>query len=450
MKVGIPCMKCSLHPSMQVHTKTGKASKTCSIDAAWKEMNDLREGRDTTIDKSLTSKNVWMEGSTTDDIEGLVKQEIDEINKERKEHGLRSMRKDAVSVAEIIEKPPIDYMQKLSYEEKKRFLFDSHNVMTDLINKWNEKNGCNWKMIAAVQHHDEFGGLSAHNHSLVMLTSKDKNDVACMNAKKEFNLKFFNFINSNYASAMREKGYDVEDVKTYDKLSEEEKAERKLHPQEHGVDAYTYKQKQAEKLRAEVEELKSETVDRNALMQEQKQLLKDKEELSRAKEEIAKIAHAPSIEKYENVVKENLNLKKTVAQNQKTILALQEKVQELKKAVEEWKSRFKIVADKAGKRLMKAFGFDVQTKNEFPDEKVASEMNSMKQESKKVDPDKLRVISDFKNVGKFAVVLKTADGTYKTIKSGFGDRQEANDWRIGYADSVKTMSEHTDRSIKRN
>ena len=254
-KVGIPCMKCSLNPSQQTNKKTGKKSKTCSIESAWKEMNDDRYGRDTTIDKSLTKNNVWMEGSTSDNVTGMVQEEINRINAERKENGLRSLRTDAVSVIEIVEKPPLEYMQTLSYDEKKKYLSDSHDVMEQLIHEWNPY----WKMMESVQHHDEFGGLSAHNHSLIMLTSKDKNGIATLNAKGEFNLKFFTHVNKNYAKMMREKGYDVEDCRTYDMLSEEEKEERKLHPEEHGVEAYIFKQEKIKEQEQKLTSLEAES-----------------------------------------------------------------------------------------------------------------------------------------------------------------------------------------------
>lgn len=248
-------MKCSLSPSQQVNKKTGKKSKTCSIQSAWAEMNNERLGRDETIDKELTSNNVWMHGSTSDDVVKIVQDEIERINIERKDNGLRSLRADAVSVIEIIEKPPIDIMQNLTYEQKVRFLSDSHNVMTQLLNNWNS----NWRVLESVQHHDEFGGLSPHNHTLVMLTSLDRNGVSTMRAKDEFNLKFFSYINKNYPQQMRNLGYDVEDCLTYDKLTDEEKLERKLHPVKRGVDAYLYKKQKAQEQNELLSHMKQES-----------------------------------------------------------------------------------------------------------------------------------------------------------------------------------------------
>ena len=118
MRVGIPCMKCSLHPSQQVNKKTGKASKTCGIGSAWREMNDERLGRDPTIDKSMTEKNIWMVGNSNDDIESIVQKEIDSINAIRREAGKRALRSDCVSVVAIVEKPNMEYMQKQSISKK--------------------------------------------------------------------------------------------------------------------------------------------------------------------------------------------------------------------------------------------------------------------------------------------------------------------------------------------
>ena len=235
MKVGIPVMKCSLNPSNTVNKKTGKKSQTCPVDLAWQEMNDERIGRDMDIDHDMTHLNVWMEGNSSDDVVQIVQNKIDEINRIKRENGKRALRKDAVSVVEIIEKPNIEYMSELNYEEKVKFLNDSHDTFKQLIHEWNP----NWTILESVQHHDEFGGLSAHNHNLIMLTTEDDKGLPTMNAFKEVNLKFYSFMNKNYPKMMRERGYEVEDVRTYDMLTEEEKMERKLNPQQHGVDSYT-------------------------------------------------------------------------------------------------------------------------------------------------------------------------------------------------------------------
>ena len=289
MRVGIPCMKCSLHPSQQVNKKTGKAAKTCGIGSAWREMNDERLGRDPTIDKSMTEKNVWMVGISNDDVENIVQKEIDSINEIRREAGKRALRSDCVSVVAIVEKPNMEYMQNLSYEERKQFLLTSHEVMNDLIRQWNP----NWKVLESVQHHDEFGGLSAHNHTLVMLRTIDKNGLPNMQAKSELNLKFFNYVNSNYSKEMQKRGYSVEDVKTYDRLSEEEKLERKNNSREYGIDAYTFKKKKENELSRSIEEKKN-VVD--SLSGEIKDQLLIKHQIE-------------NVDEFKNIVSENQKLK---------------------------------------------------------------------------------------------------------------------------------------------
>ena len=391
MKIGIPCMKCSLHPSQQVNKKTGKSAKTCGVSSAWKEMNDERMGRDTTIDKNLTRNNIWMDGSTTDDVTKTVQEEIDKINEERRANGLRAMRKDAVSVIEIVEKPPIDYMQHLSYEEKCRFLSDSHDTMKELLHIWNPQ----WKMIESVQHHDEFGGLSAHNHSLVLLSSKDKNGIAAMNAKAEFNLKFFNFINKNYPERMRSKGYDIEDCKTYDRLSEEEKEQRRLHPEEHGVEAYKYKQKKQAEMTKKLSERQNEleSVSKSLEMKQKElsetkkeigDLREDKERLQKKMQEtveakalyetktamaiqaekeygekIRTLTAAPSVASYEDLLQENQKLQTEVSMNDASIQKLQEERDQLREIAEHWKKCFSDIAHKLGSKLMSFAGYDV-------------------------------------------------------------------------------------------
>lgn len=479
MHVGIPVMKCSLHPSTQVNKKTGKAAKTCGVGSAWREMNDERLGRDTTIDKDLTYLNVWMEGKTSDKIEQVVQDKIDEINDERKENGLRSLRSDAVSVAEIVEKPPIDFMQDLSYEDRKEFLQKSHETMEDLIHEWNP----DWKIIAAVQHHDEFGGLSAHNHELVLLSSHDKNGIATMQAKSELNLKFFNYINTHYAERMREFGYPVEDVKTYDRLSEEEKEQRKLHPEEHGVEAYVYKQKKQEEMAAQIQSLTEEHEQVKEKLQESKEelsktqkqtseakveleetkqrigdLTNEKAELSKVKEHYEKEAarltekvEAPSLQKYEEVIAENQNLKEELSWKERVIeklqeekVALQATVEKLSETAKKMSDRFSEIAHKAGQRLMQAFGYDMQhdtTVQEYPTADISSAMVNMKEDVQQYDPESLRVLPDHDHPGTYQVASRKSSGEYETVKNAFSSREEAENFRRNFGHVAENLGE---------
>lgn len=482
MKIGIPCMKCSLHPSQQVNKKTGKSAKTCGVSSAWKEMNDERMGRDTTIDKNLTRNNIWMDGSTTDDVTKTVQEEIDKINEERRANGLRAMRKDAVSVIEIVEKPPIDYMQHLSYEEKCRFLSDSHDTMKELLHIWNPQ----WKMIESVQHHDEFGGLSAHNHSLVLLSSKDKNGIAAMNAKAEFNLKFFNFINKNYPERMRSKGYDIEDCKTYDRLSEEEKEQRRLHPEEHGVEAYKYKQKKQAEMTKKLSERQNEleSVSKSLEMKQKElsetkkeigDLREDKERLQKKMQEtveakalyetkteraiqaekeygekIRTLTAAPSVASYEDLLQENQKLQTEVSMNDASIQKLQEERDQLREIAEHWKKCFSDIAHKLGSKLMSFAGYDVSrdlSVKEYPDKEIAAKISDMKESLEERDPKQYRVLTDNKEKGKFRVAYRQKDGSLETVKSGFDSRDQADKYRRNIINASKGMGEEMDRTF---
>ncbi len=475
-KVGIPCMKCSVHPSQQVNKKTGKSSKTCGISSAWREMNDEREGRDITIDKSLTKNNVWMDGSTDDDVLEIVQAVIDEINSIRKENGLRAMRKDTVSVVEIIEKPPIEYMNTLSYGEKVKFLSDSHEVMKKLISDWNP----NWKVFESVQHHDEFGGLSGHNHSLVMVTSVDKDGLPTMRAKSEFNLKFFSHINRGYAAAMREKGYDVEDCQTYDRLSEEEKLERKKNPKKFGVDAYTYKMQKLEEQEVTIKQLEakenyiSEAIDNKKIeltdMEkkindykneeqifkiEKANLAKEKNSANEAKrkyeDKFLELTNAPDIFSYDVLEKENESLKKELTLKDSLIERLKKEHEQLKSQFEQltrqvtfWKERFADISKKAGIKLMSVFGYDVSGQPNVADYPLASVTKGLKEYVNKysdVNPKQYRVIPDSNNQGSYRLVLKNSDGSTTTIKDNFDSRDEANAYRTNLVNNTKELSD---------
>ena len=410
MKVGIPVMKCSLNPSQTVNAKTGKKSKTCSIDLAWKEMNNERIGRDLDIDETLTHNNVWMEGSTEDNVAKIVQNKIDEINQIRKENGKRSLRKDAVSVIEIIEKPNIEYMSNLLYDEKVSFLNTSHGVIKELLGEWNP----NWTILESVQHHDEFGGLSAHNHSLVMLTTVDDNDLPGMNAFKEVNLKFYSFINKNYPKMMREYGYEVEDVRTYDMLTDEEKMERKLNPQQHGVDSYTYKKRKKEEMEQELEKLK----------------IRSEQMSSQLENTILEITKAPDLVSYKDIQDENQTLKKELSTKDKIIQKLNVEKKELKQSLEKWKRQCMHIANKIGNKMLNAIGLDtnvVGIKKELPSKDVIQVIDDTSH-TIQYNANDLRVIPDSQNKGKFCVILKKDNG-FDVVDNNFDNRQLA-EYRI--------------------
>ncbi len=264
--VGLPCLKLSLSPSNQKHH--GKAARTCSVKDAWSEMNDDRRGKDKTIDTDLTKDNVWLCGNTNMDMVGTIQSEIDRINEERVECGKRKMRIDSVSAIELIQKPPMELMETLNRNEQIELLKASDEVVESILHDWQPE----WKTLATVIHFDEFGGKAGHPHKIFMPISRDEDGCPVLNAKRDFNLKFFTFMNREYPSRMREKGYPVLDCQIYEDLSEEQRAEHEEKKKDYGLEGYEYKQKK--------------TAEQEALIKSNELIIENQaEQLSRQKEE---------------------------------------------------------------------------------------------------------------------------------------------------------------------
>ena len=430
MKVGIPVMKCSLNPSNTINKKTGKKSQTCPVDLAWQEMNDERIGRDMDIDSDMTHLNVWMEGSSSDDVVQIVQAKIDEINRIKRENGKRALRKDAVSVIEVIEKPNIEYMSELSYEEKVKFLNNSHDTFKQLIHEWNPK----WTILESVQHHDEFGGLSAHNHNLIMLTTEDDKGLPTMNAFKEVNLKFYSYVNKNYPKMMRKRGYEVEDVRTYDMLTEQEKMERKLNPQQHGVDSYTYKKRKKEEMERQLEQLK----------------IKSEEMDANLKNTILEITKAPDLVSYKAIQDENQTLKKELSVKDKIIQKLNVEKKDLKQNLEKWKNRCVQIANKIGNKVLNVIGInmdEMDIKKELPSTDVIQVIDDTSH-TIQYNANDLRVIPDSQNKGKFCVILKKDNG-FDVVDNNFDNRQLA-EYRIKEIVDLKIEIDPIKETLKMN
>lgn len=272
MHVGLPCMKLSLSPSTQKHHD--KKAGTCSVKSAWEEMNDERKGRDATIDRSLTDQNVWLVGSSDMDMTAEIQKKIDLVNEDKRSHGKRALRCDAVTGIEMIEKPPMEYMEHLSREEQIRFLKDSGDTMDQILKEWNP----NWITMARVLHFDEFGGKSPHAHRIVVPLTKDKDGLLSFNAKAEFNLKFFTFVNKEYPKRMREKGYTVEDCKIYEEMTPEEKEEHRQNKEEHGVEGFEFKRRKSEELDQQIGEKEKALADKTEKIESLDAAIKEKSE----------------------------------------------------------------------------------------------------------------------------------------------------------------------------
>lgn len=223
-KIGMPFMKASLSPS-----KSSK-SKTCSVSKAWHEMNDDRAGKDKDIEKTKTCQNVWIKGTTDMDMELICQSIIEEQNALRKEAGERKMRADTVCLIFGVIKPPEAFMDTLKKEEKERFLRDALELVDEMLPGITVGGKRQSPVLAAVIHNDE-GNPHLHYCYVPWHLDIERNRWT-LNAKKEFNLKFFNTVNKNLPAKLREKGWkEIEDCHLFEVKREDPEYEKKL--QEH-------------------------------------------------------------------------------------------------------------------------------------------------------------------------------------------------------------------------
>lgn len=222
-KVGMPMMKSSLSPN-----KSAK-SKTCPVSKAWREMNDNREGVDKDIDHSKTCENEWVKGYSKMDVERICRSIIDDIDKKRAP-GERKLREDTVCLIFGVIKPPESFMDKLTKEEQEQFLKDALNEIEKLLPCRIVNGKKISSVIAAVIHNDE-GNPHLHFCFVPWHFDVEKNRWT-LNAKKEFNLKFFNKVNKNMPQQLRDLGWkDIEDCNLFEVKREDPEYEKKL--QEH-------------------------------------------------------------------------------------------------------------------------------------------------------------------------------------------------------------------------
>ena len=318
--VGLPCMKLSLNPSSQKHN--GKAAKTCSVRCAWNEMNDERRGKDKTIDHELTKENVWISGNTNMDMEKVIQTEIDRINNERVALGKRKLRTDAVSAIELIQKPPMEVMESLTREEQTKLLRDSDEVVESIMHDWCPE----WKTLATVIHYDEFDGRAGHPHKIFMPLARDEDGCPVLNAKRDLNLKFFTFMNTEYPARMREKGYPVLDCEIYEDMSQEEREAHKEKKKDYGLEGYEYKMKKTAEQEAQIKANEQVIKGQTEILSVQKDMIKENDNIiadqdnmiSKHEQELDRIrSDVKDAEKKLDEVNADVTVAKTDVRNQK-------------------------------------------------------------------------------------------------------------------------------------
>lgn len=238
VKIGIPIMKLNNH-----HTKTKRKGY---MRAIFCEGLEERWGTDPDIERSRTPLNEYTgEYRSGQALTAAITAEAEAYSKEQRQQGKRGLRSDAIIGWAAIVKPPAEWINSLSPEQRKSFFNDSRKIMYDLMGH----DGTGRSNIrATVLHHDEAG-----DHEHYYGAAKMPDGRFC--GKDLINLKLFRRFNREYPKKMREMGWDVDDCTVYDpeKVAEMTESQEKEYKQEcikkkksrkTGQDSKTYKSQQ--------------------------------------------------------------------------------------------------------------------------------------------------------------------------------------------------------------
>lgn len=238
VKIGIPIMKLNNH-----HTKTKRKGY---MRAVFCEGLEERWGTDPDIERSRTPLNEYTgEYRSGQALTAAITAEAEAYSKEQRQQGKRGLRSDAIIGWAAIVKPPAEWINSLSPEQRKSFFNDSRKIMYDLMGH----DGTGHSNIrATVLHHDEAG-----DHEHYYGAAKMPDGRFC--GKDLINLKLFRRFNREYPKKMREMGWDVDDCTVYDpeKVAEMTESQEKEYKQEcikkkksrkTGQDSKTYKSQQ--------------------------------------------------------------------------------------------------------------------------------------------------------------------------------------------------------------
>ena len=234
-------------PSMKLNN-AGNKSKSCGGFAEVTGEGLDRHGKDKDIDTARADQNEYIGYQTAEELIAYSNRHIEEMNASLRAQGKRGIRADAVVMCSTIIKPPAHWISALSEEDRKRFINDAIEGIKTIIPEENIKS------IAI--HRDEQGD---HAHVFWEPMTADGR----LSAKECHNLKFFGRLNREMPAFLREKGWDIDDCKSYDaveeqkmreELGEEKYAEYKQEQRRNrGVSSAQFKA-EAEAIREELEE----------------------------------------------------------------------------------------------------------------------------------------------------------------------------------------------------
>lgn len=230
---------------------------------------------------------------------------------------------------------------------------ESFKTVGEILSDWNP----DWKTAAAVMHFDEFGGRSPHTHRIIIPVSKDDDGVLTMNAKKEYNLKFFTFVNKEYPKRMRVIGYPVKDCKIYDEMTEEQKKEHRENRPDYGLESYDFKQKKIKEQTKTIEEQSNVIDDNDSRIASQEKVIEENirttSALSQQKEKIqVEILSATDIKNLPEPEKTFTgNCYKIPIQEYMNLLATARQATVIKQQNQKWKKKMTDSLDKREQEL---------------------------------------------------------------------------------------------------
>lgn len=192
-------------PSLKLNN-AGKKSKSCGDFKSVAEEGLDRHGKDKDIDTSRADLNEYIGFQSAEELIAYSNQHIEELNASLREQGKKGIRSDAVVMCATIIKPPAHWINSLPVEEQNRFIYDAIDGVKTIIPEENIKS------IAI--HRDELG-LHAHFYWEPMTAD------GRLSAKECHNLKFFGRLNREMPAFLRERGWNIDDCKSYDAVEEQ-------------------------------------------------------------------------------------------------------------------------------------------------------------------------------------------------------------------------------------
>lgn len=128
------------------------------------------------------------------------------------------------------------------------------------------------------------------------------------------------------------------------------------------------------------------------------------------------------------MIHENETLKNELALKDRIIEKLQSEVEALKTKLESWKKKFTDISQKAGTKLMRLFGYDVDENtihHDLPNSEILDGLNQLQGKLETYDISKFRIVPDDQNNGKYRIVYRDSNQNLKIYERNIPTRQMA-------------------------